>query len=417
MTAQVAVMNALGVALATDSASSIVRGDDKVAKIYSSDKLFRLSEIAPVAVMISGSTHFLGIPWETVIKSYRKQLGSKTFSRGRGYADDFFRFVQTNKKMFSQSMQDGFVGQLIDALLHDVWKSYCNTSENRPDESRPSIIEEVVAEKLEAEKGFKKIAGFDAAVGRALRTRYGKLIAEKGKDYFGKPISAATPRILNALIAESLPRTNFRSMRTGVVFAGFGEDDYEPVCLEYKVEGMIRNKLRYRLDDDTQMKEHTAAILPFAQSEIVETFLGGVSTEARLHMFEGFGEFVNDIPNVYERVAGQEPTTRQYKQLTSILQEKWGDLCEREDGRQRESWLKTLGAVEFLPQGELAAMAEMLVNLTKFDLRVSLEPETVGGPIDVAIITKGDGFVWVKKKQYYPAELNPHKTGGGAAAG
>ena len=34
--------------------------------------------------------------------------------------------------------------------------------------------------------------------------------------------------------------------------------------------------------------------------------------------------------------------------------------------------------------------------------------ETVGGPIDVAVISKGDGFVWVKRKHYFPADLNNH---------
>jgi len=52
-------------------------------------------------------------------------------------------------------------------------------------------------------------------------------------------------------------------------------------------------------------------------------------------------------------------------------------------------------------------MAESLVNLTKFKRRVSKEQETVGGPIDVAVITKGDGFVWIKRKHYFQPELNP----------
>jgi len=32
--------------------------------------------------------------------------------------------------------------------------------------------------------------------------------------------------------------------------------------------------------------------------------------------------------------------------------------------------------------------------------------ETVGGPIDVAVISKGDGFVWIKRKHYFKPELN-----------
>jgi len=48
-------------------------------------------------------------------------------------------------------------------------------------------------------------------------------------------------------------------------------------------------------------------------------------------------------------------------------------------------------------QDELAAMAESLVNLTSFKRKVSMEAETVGGTIDVAVISKGDGFIWIKR--------------------
>jgi hypothetical protein len=38
---------------------------------------------------------------------------------------------------------------------------------------------------------------------------------------------------------------------------------------------------------------------------------------------------------------------------------------------------------------------------------MSAERETVGGDIDVAIISKSEGFVWIKRKHYFPADLNP----------
>jgi hypothetical protein len=52
-------------------------------------------------------------------------------------------------------------------------------------------------------------------------------------------------------------------------------------------------------------------------------------------------------------------------------------------------------------------MAEALVNLTSFKRKISLEAETVGGPIDVAVISKGDGLVWIKRKHYFEPKLNP----------
>ena len=65
-----------------------------------------------------------------------------------------------------------------------------------------------------------------------------------------------------------------------------------------------------------------------------------------------------------------------------------------------------MNAVAALPKDELAAMAEALVNLTSFKRKVTLEAETVGGPIDVALISKGDGFIWIKRKHYFKPELN-----------
>ena len=123
MTAQVAVMNTLGIALATDSAVSVGPYANKIyaSKIYAStDKLFQLVERAPVAIMISGNADFLGVPWETVIKVYKNQLGHRTFDRLSEYADDFFGFIQSNTSMFPYPLRDEYVERLIVIFLNDL---------------------------------------------------------------------------------------------------------------------------------------------------------------------------------------------------------------------------------------------------------------------------------------------------------
>ena len=65
-----------------------------------------------------------------------------------------------------------------------------------------------------------------------------------------------------------------------------------------------------------------------------------------------------------------------------------------------------MSMVVSLPKNELATMAETLVNLTAFKRKITSALETVGGPIDVAVISRGDGLVWVKRKHYFPSELN-----------
>jgi hypothetical protein len=66
--------------------------------------------------------------------------------------------------------------------------------------------------------------------------------------------------------------------------------------------------------------------------------------------------------------------------------------------------------VSLLPKDELPHLAESLVALTSLKRHVSRDAETVGGPIDVCLISKGDGFIWIKRKHYFKLELNPQFT-------
>lgn len=52
-------------------------------------------------------------------------------------------------------------------------------------------------------------------------------------------------------------------------------------------------------------------------------------------------------------------------------------------------------------------MAHALVELTSKKRRFSSEQETVGGPIDVAIVTRNEGLIWIQRKHYFDMSLNP----------
>jgi hypothetical protein len=93
------------------------------------------------------------------------------------------------------------------------------------------------------------------------------------------------------------------------------------------------------------------------------------------------------------------------KAAAEILDKFNGELASHISKRHIDPMFET---VSILPKEELAAMAESLVSLTSVKRKMSLDLETVGGPVDVAIITKGDGFVWVKRKHYFEPKLNPH---------
>ena len=50
-----------------------------------------------------------------------------------------------------------------------------------------------------------------------------------------------------------------------------------------------------------------------------------------------------------------------------------------------------------------------MINITSLRRKVAIDNNigTVGGPVDLAIISKGEGFIWLKRKHYFKSELNP----------
>ena len=56
---------------------------------------------------------------------------------------------------------------------------------------------------------------------------------------------------------------------------------------------------------------------------------------------------------------------------------------------------------------DMVKMAESLISITNLQRHFSSSEESVGGPVDVAVITKSEGFVWVNRKQWYQHQLNP----------
>jgi hypothetical protein len=66
-----------------------------------------------------------------------------------------------------------------------------------------------------------------------------------------------------------------------------------------------------------------------------------------------------------------------------------------------------MAAVATLSKGDIAEMAESLIYLTYLKRRITFAQESVGGPVDVAIISKGDGFIWIKRKHYFDPKFNP----------
>lgn len=63
-----------------------------------------------------------------------------------------------------------------------------------------------------------------------------------------------------------------------------------------------------------------------------------------------------------------------------------------------------------MPTKDAIDLADFLVETTKRFVRFLPGADTVGGNTDIAVVTKYEGFKWIKRKHFYPAALNPLET-------
>ena len=118
MTAEVAVMNRLAVALAADSAVTISRGD--TSKVFPSDnKIFELSQTQPVGMMIYHSTQFFGVPWEIIAKDFRQNHADLQCDTLFCWVSKFRDFI-VSRFCPSDAAQEEFVRSLIAETLEEV---------------------------------------------------------------------------------------------------------------------------------------------------------------------------------------------------------------------------------------------------------------------------------------------------------
>jgi hypothetical protein len=73
----------------------------------------------------------------------------------------------------------------------------------------------------------------------------------------------------------------------------------------------------------------------------------------------------------------------------------------------RDHYIPLTRVVGMLPIEEMARLAETLVELESLKEKVTRPMESIGGPVDVAAVSKHDGFIWIKRKHYFDPELNP----------
>jgi hypothetical protein len=416
LTAEVAVLNSIGVALAADSAVT-VRGNSE--KIYTTaEKLLRLSEYEPIGIMVYGSAYFENIPWETIIKVYRKYLGNKKFNTVKEYAENFLNWLTRNIKMFPIDARNNQLIRLIISyyyyLRENVIKTKLDTLVHEEgcveEEQLPDLLHQIIKDHITLIRKKDLFEGFSDEDKKKIKKVLSPLLADPIKEIFGNlPFNTYTKRMLVSIAIEVSTRQIMGPLTSGIVIAGFGELQYKPALISYEVEEMVNRKIRLIKGYDVQMINNDAVVAPFAQKDMVYSFMEGIDREISQFMGDSTKELLSEFKMEIIKYVKEV-----HVEIGSILEDNINiekivnDLIQSWDEERRKYVIPVLEIVSSLPKNELAEMAESLVSITKLRRKITTVPETVGGPVDVAIITKGDGFVWMQRKHYFDASLNQH---------
>jgi hypothetical protein len=420
MTAEIAILNKTAVALAADSAVTIQVGQSE--KIYNTvNKIFELNNDHPVGVMIYGGLEFMGIPLETLVKLYRSKRSGRSEKTIEGYSEDFLSYLE-NEVAFSDEDRHQHVRQILYAKYTELWEQIRESGQRffatAPRFSRPKFNQMILIPQLEMEietlENMLPTIGFEGVREAEFFRVYEADHQQAVQDAFaGWPLTIAAQSKLKRICGLALRRASLSKLRTGLVFAGFGDDEIFPTVRVVEIDGIICHKLKKIPEPPVEVGKtpNGAEVLPFAQREMVDRFLDGVDPDYDRYIITTMRRSLNNFGSTLVNQHFSGSATDKKTAVSNMRKATLGLIRDFND-KSRE-FKKTrfkgniLDMVRFMPKQDLAHMAESLVNLTSIKRKVSAEKETVGGPIDIAVISKTEGFVWIKRKHYFDREFNP----------
>ena len=431
MTSVVGILNKRGVALAADSAVTRQRRKDgrreeKYTK--NGNKMVRLSDAVPVVVMITGNADYLTTPWDVIVRRYRQKRGQFAHPTAEDAVHDFFEFIQSEPIFWNEACERylaSIIHHIFDAILGQM-----DEEKERKDDGllqRPASFVRAfrrIAASMRKESERKGICPQfrDYPVERfreAARGVFDSFLDHHDEENCGFFDEDAFPRDILDEIRPDLEEAVWMALRTRnedgpsaeLIFTGFGQGQLFPSLVAVTVcEGYDR-RVNYHIRPEDIVcisDDRPVAICPFAQKDVIRSVLRGLHrgcSDPIVNAFDQlFSPYFGDVftPSLDEEGPGFEFNEMLSEVRVDDLKSKLGRDGTRMLNKNQRAWEKTL---EDSDLESMASLADSLIDLTGFHRILTFSQEGVGGPVDVAVISKNDGFTWIRRKSWY------HKDG------
>lgn len=425
MTAIVGILNKRGAVMAADSAVTVTNGDR--TKIYNTaTKIFRMSLENPVGVMMFSSAEFIGTPWDVIFKLYRDTRGKQSFNTLEEYAKNFVDFLSAENYFSSvQSQKDYFISELLkfyykirDEVLDEFQSKMDGMAEDNAKEiDSEEMLHSMLGSKLKYASEFYSendiSPEFEDYTIDNLRSygneNFKELMELCEEDHLPTDMLQQWEECFLAYI-----RSQLYYKGSGIVFVGYGSKDIYPSLLPIYISGAFDHRLRYHFDYDSAESVTTddrAFICPFAQTDVMMTLMKGVAPD----LFEVIDcQHKKSMQKVKDDIVEKLTESNVSQDVIDKIVESTLDKIQEEfqenvlDHIQEEYIEGIIDAVDSFSIDDMANMGESLISVTNLQRHISSSDESVGGPIDVAVITRSEGFIWIKHKQWFRQDLNPN---------
>jgi hypothetical protein len=226
MTAEIAILNKNGVALAADSKVTI-GGSGQEKTFDTVNKLFTLSKVHPVGVMIFGNAEFMRYPWETIVKLYRQHKAAHSETTVAAWGRDFLEYLSRFGKIRDEDKSENLrnvIGSVFDALQEEVFADARRKNVSIPSTDYVNLLSTRLQQEIISLQ--RRDDHFDDTQKKDFISKYALDINDAVDAHFqafadGGLISNAKELALLAVFKQE-----FSPQSCGFVIAGFGTDEY-----------------------------------------------------------------------------------------------------------------------------------------------------------------------------------------------
>lgn len=407
MTLIVGVWNKNALAFAADSIGSVWH------KTFIVNKLFELSDNDPIWVAVAWSSDFMNMQLETILKEFKKNIVSTNKDTLPEYVDLFFDYLK-DSTYINHINYEILIREVVLILIWDIKNTVDENIAiwiNDPELLTKTLEEKsgIIAEKVKKlvwdclnkllnvlQNHNSQLMGLEnieenidniLSVINSQQDELDNLFCSKGSSNLQTFIKVAILSLNKDLIFKSHINNSL------LIFFGFWKTDFIPRVQAINLYQKLENSIIYSKAEDIVIDD--GFIEPYAQWEDVLTSILSIGDET-----------------VYKIKKNLEKSLQNLDK-NSILNKKQIDIVQQAVQEtlktvRVQSHLSLIEAVRFLSKAELWKIAESLVGIGSMKKRMNMWYETIWGPIDVAIVTKSDWFIRIKRKYYFDPSLNYH---------